>query len=97
MLQDIRGASNRNKRVAIASIPFLLILALIGSYFAYQRYHQYKIMTSEAGQSIESFLDIVNETKDEVPELRKPQPIPATPDENTILKPFEKIGPFDED
>jgi hypothetical protein len=54
-------------------------------------------MTSEAGQAIESFLDIVNKTNDEVPELKKPEPAPPAPDEKTILKPFDKIKPLDKD
>jgi serine/threonine protein kinase len=96
MLRDVSRALNRNKRVAIASIPFLLLLALIGGYFAYERYHQYKIMTSEAGQAIKSFLDIVDKTDDEFPELKKPGPISPTPDDETILSPFEKIEPAGE-
>jgi hypothetical protein len=97
MLQDVRRASNRNKRVAIASIPFLLLLVVIGSYFAYERYRRYKIMTSEAGQAIESFLDIVNGTDDEFPELKKPEPASPKPDDRTILEPFKKIEPVGED
>ena len=97
MLRDVRKASSRNKRVAIASIPFLLLLVVIGSYFAYERYHEYKIMTSEAGQAIKSFLDIVNRTDDEFPELKKPEPASPRPDDQTILEPFEKIEPVDED
>lgn len=38
MLRDLRKASNRNKRLAIASVPFLILLAVIGSYFEYERY-----------------------------------------------------------
>ena len=97
MLRDVRKSSSRNKRVAIASIPFLLLLVVIGSYFAYERYHEYKIMTSEAGQAIKSFLDIVNRTGDEFPELKKPEPASPRPDDQTILEPFEKIEPVDED
>jgi serine/threonine protein kinase len=97
MLRDVRKASSRNKRVAIASIPFLLLLVIIGSYFAYEQYHEYKIMTSEAGQAIESFLDIVNKTNDTFPELKKPEPASPRPDDQTILEPFEKIEPVDED
>ncbi len=97
MLRGVKKASSRNKRVAIASIPFLLLLVVIGSYLAYERYHEYKIMTSEAGQAIKSFLDIVNRTDDEFPELKKPEPASPRPDDQTILEPFEKIEPVDED
>ncbi len=97
MLSDIRKASNRNKRVAIASIPFLIALAVIAGYFSYERYREHKIMTSEAGQAIKNFLDIVNETQDEFPELTKPQAEPNKPDKNTILSPFDNIKSIDED
>jgi hypothetical protein len=97
MLRDVKKASNRNKRAAIASIPFLLLLVVIGSYFAYERYHKYRIMTSEAGQAIKSFLDIVDRTEDEFPELKKPEPPSPRPDDQTILEPFEKIEPVGED
>jgi len=97
MLSDIRKASNRNKRVAIASVPFLIVLAVIAGYFSYERYREHKIMTSEAGQAIKNFLDIVNETKDEFPELTKPQSEPNKPDEETILSSFDNIKPVDED
>ena len=96
MLKDVNKALDRNKRVAVASIPFLVLLVIIGSYFAYQRYHRYKIMTSEAGQAIKNFLEIVNKTKDEVPELEKPKPASQLPDEKAILKPFDQIKPVDE-
>ncbi len=97
MLQDVGKALNRNKRIAVSSIPFWLVLVVIGSYFAYSEYHQYRIMNSEAGQAIESFLEIVNKTNDEVPELKKPKPPDPVPDEQSILRPFEKITPVDED
>jgi hypothetical protein len=96
MLSDIRKASNRNKRVAIASVPFLIVLAVIAGYFSYERYREHKIMTSEAGQAIKNFLDIVNETKDEFPELTKPEAEPNKPDEQTILSSFDNIKPVDE-
>lgn len=97
MLSDIRRASNRNKRVAIASGPFLIVLMVIAGYFSYERYREHKIMTSQAGQAIKKFLDIVNETKDEFPELTKPQAEPNRPDNNTILSPFDNIKSVDED
>ncbi len=97
MLSDIRKASNRNKRLAIASVPFLIVLAVIAGYFSYERYREYKIMTSEAGQAIKNFLDIVNETRDEFPELTKPPEEPNKPDEKTILSSFDDIKTVDED
>ena len=96
MLSDIRKASNRNKRVAIASVPFLIVLAIIAGYFSYERYREHKIMTSEAGEAIKNFLDIVNETKDEFTELTKPEAEPNKPDEQTILSSFDNIKPVDE-
>ncbi|MHC4536480.1 MAG: hypothetical protein ACYS6K_21225, partial [Planctomycetota bacterium] len=97
MLSDIRKASNRNKRVAIASVPFLIVLAVIAGYFSYERYREHKIMTSEAGQAIKDFLDIVNETQDKFPDLTEPQAEPNKPDEQTILNSFDNIKSVDED
>jgi hypothetical protein len=97
MLSDIRKASNRNKRLAIASVPFLIVLAIIAVYFSYERYREYKIMTSEAGKAIEDFLEIVNKTQDEFPELIKPEAEPNRPDEQTILSSFDNIKPVDEE
>jgi serine/threonine protein kinase len=97
MLSDIRKASNRNKRLAIASVPFLIVLAIIVGYFSYERYREHKIMTSEAGKAIEDFLEIVNKTQDEFPELIKPEVEPNRPDEQTILSSFDNIKSVDED
>lgn len=97
MLAEVRKATNRNKRIAVASIPFLVLLLAVAGYFAYEQYHKHKIMTSEAGQAIKSFLDIVNETDDEFPELKKPKQPPSTPDDETVLEPFDKIEPVDKD
>lgn len=95
MLSDIRKAFNINKRAAISSTPFLLVLIIIGSYFGYERYHKHKIMTSPAGQAIKQFLDIVNRTDDEVLELQQPESVSTTPDVNKILQPFDKIEPIE--
>ncbi len=92
MQMDVTKALRRNKRIATMCAPFLIILVIIACYFAYERYHEYKIMTSEAGQAIESFLETINETKDEFPEIEKPTPPPAKPDEQAILRPFDKIS-----
>lgn len=97
MLKDVRKALNRNRQMAIASIPFLLVLALIGGYFAYRQYRRHKIMTSPAGQAIESFLEIVDETEDDFPELKKPEPAAPAPDDRTILKPFDEVEAVGED
>lgn len=97
MLNDVRRALNRNRRTAIASIPVLVILILILGYQAYGRYHRHKIMTSEAGQAIESFLEIVNKTDDEFGPLEKPETARPGPNEQTILSPFDKIEPIPED
>jgi hypothetical protein len=97
ILRDIRRASNRNKRVAVASVPFLIVIAAVAGYFGYEKYREHKIMTSEAGQAIKHFLEIVNETKDEFPELTKPQAEPNKPDEQAILSPFDNIKPIEEE
>jgi hypothetical protein len=87
----IDRALNRNKRIAVYSVPFWILLILISGYYSYEKYHEHKIMTSEAGQAIKRFLDIINKTDNEIPELKEPQmPIPK-PDDSTILKPFDEI------
>lgn len=91
--RDVNRALTRNKRIAVYSIPFWLLLILITGYYSYEKYHEHKIMTSEAGQAIERFLDIVNETDDEIPEIEQPQTPPPGPDDSTILEPFDEIGP----
>ena len=48
-------------------------------------------MTSQAGQAIEQFLEVVNKTDDEFGELPKPAPDDPGPDDKEILKPFNKI------
>ncbi len=97
ILRDIRKASNRNKRLAIASVPFMIVLAVFAGYFGYERYREHKIMTSEAGQAIENFLEIVNKTQDKFPELIKPESEPNKPDEQTILNRFDNIKPVEDD
>jgi hypothetical protein len=97
MLEELRKALNRNRRLAIASVPVWLLLALIGSYFAYERYHRYKIMTSPAGHVIKKFLDIVDQTDDRLAELKEPEPTPPAPDDETILQPFDRIEPVSDD
>ena len=94
MLRDVRRASNRNRRLAVGSVPLLLVLAVVAGYLGYERYRRHKIMTSEAGQAIKSFLDIVNESQEEFPALERPQP-QSKPDEETILEPFSKIESVD--
>jgi hypothetical protein len=54
-------------------------------------------MTSEAGQAIESFLNIVNKADDEFPELEKPKLVNSEPDDKTILKPFNRIQTIPEE
>ena len=60
-------------------------------YVSYEKYHRHKIMTSEAGQAIKNFLDIVNKTNSEIPELQKPQTPSPDQDDSKILKPFDEI------
>ena len=91
MLADVRLAITRNKRMAVGSIPFVLLAMAVAGYFGYQRYQQHKIMTSEGGQAIKSFLDIVNKTDDGIVPLEKPKDTEPAADEDEILKPLEEI------
>ncbi len=98
MLADVTSGLTRNKRMVIASIPFVLLAMAIAGYFGYQKYQQHKIMTSEGGQAIKSFLEVVSKTDDEIVPLEKPQAgKDAAPDEEEILKPFEEIESEDTD
>ena len=54
-------------------------------------------MTSEAGQAIESFLNIVNKTGSEFAPPLEPLPGPAEPNDDDILKPFEEITTLGEE
>ena len=53
-------------------------------------------MTSEAGQAIKQFLDIVNKTDDQFGELERPQQT-SQPDDDEILEPFSKIKDVQKD
>jgi hypothetical protein len=75
----------------------VLVAVLIGSYAGYKQYRRYRIMKSPAGQAIKQFLEVVNETDDQVPELEKPKPADQTPDDETILRPFDEIESVVED
>ena len=96
MLQDVRKSASRNRRMAVASTPFLLLAVVIAGYLGYEKYREHRIMTSDTGQAIKSFLEIVTETQDEIPELNRPEPQSPTPDDETILSPFNKIDVADE-
>ena len=98
MLADVTSGFTRNKRIAISSIPFVLLVMAIAGYFGYQRYQQHRIMTSEGGQAIKSFLEVVSKTDDEIVPLEKPLAgKDAEPAEEEILKPFEEIESEDAD
>lgn len=98
MLADVTRGLTRNKRMVMAAIPFVLLAITIAGYFGYQKYQQHRIMTSEGGQAIKSFLEVVNKTDDEIVEVKKPQADKdAEPDEEEILKPFEEIESEDAD
>jgi len=50
MLKDVRKSTSRNRRMAVASTPFLLILVVIAGYIGYEKYREHKIMTSDTGK-----------------------------------------------
>lgn len=87
---------SRNKKVVIGLISLIILVAIIGLRFGYPKYLEYKrigkIKTSETGQAIESFLNIVDKTPGELNEPPKPSPAHANkPDDDTILKPFDEV------
>jgi len=89
MLRDIRRALSRNKRIAIAIAPLIVLLLIAGGVLGYKQYHRHKIMSSEAGQAIKNFLDIVNKTNSEFPAPYKLSD--HEPNDDTILRPFDEI------
>lgn len=97
MLTDIDAALARNKKIAFAVTPVLLALLAVASWFGLKQYNRHKIMTSEAGQAIESFLDIINETNSDFPPPIDRTAAPAEPNDNTILRPFERIPTLEPD
>ena len=89
MLRDIRRSLSRNKRIAIAIAPLIVLLLIAGGVLGYKQYHRHKIMSSEAGQAIKNFLDIVNKTNSEFPAPYKLSD--HEPNDDTILRPFDEI------
>ncbi len=89
MLRDIERALSRNKRIAIAIAPLVVLLLIVGGLFGYRQRHRYQIMTSEAGQAIKNFLDIVDKTESDFPE---PSSVSQEPNDDSILKPFDEIA-----
>jgi serine/threonine protein kinase len=91
MLCDIKRVLLRNKKIAIGVAPLMVLLLMGGMLLSYNMYHRRKIMTSEAGQAIKSFLSIVDKTESEFPEPYNPGAASREPNDNTILKPFDEI------
>jgi len=89
MLRDIERALSRNKRIAIAVTPLVVLLLIAGGLFGYRQRHRHQIMTSEAGQAIKNFLDIVDKTESDFPE---PSSASQEPNDDSILKPFDEIA-----
>jgi len=89
MLCDISRALSRNKRIAITIAPLIVLLLIAGGVLGYKQYHRHKIMSSEAGQAIKNFLDIVNKTNSEFPAPYKLSEHESNDD--TILRPFDEI------
>jgi hypothetical protein len=94
MLHGIKRMLSRNKRIAITISPFVALLVISGAVLGYQQYHRYQIMTSEAGQAIQNYLDIVNKTQSEFPEPSKLSSVFHEPNDNAILRPFDEIAPL---
>ena len=73
----------------------MITLALIaGLYFGVNKYIEYhetqKIMNSDAGKIIKSFLDIIDKTNNDFPKLQ--DPVSSQEKDNEILKPFDAIS-----
>jgi len=95
MLSDVNKVLGRNRRITFSVTPVAALAVTIGLYYGFCQYKVYKetqrIMSSEAGQAIERFLDIIKEANNSFPQL---QPPPQSQDKNDpILEPFNKIAP----
>ena len=89
MLRDIERALSRNKRIAMAITPLVVLLLMAGGLFGYRQHHRHQIMTSEAGQAVKNFLDIVDKTESNFPE---PSSASQEPNDDSILRPFDEIA-----
>ena len=93
MLRDVNKSLTKNKRIAISVIPLIALTLIAGLYFGINKYIEYKetkkIMSSEAGQAIESFLNIIYKTNDDFPKLKEPSL--SQKNDDAILKPFDDI------
>jgi serine/threonine protein kinase len=89
MLRDIERALSRNKRIAISITPLVVLLLMAGGLFGYRQHHRHQIMTSEAGQAIKNFLEIVDKTESNFPE---PSSASQEPNDDSILRPFDEIA-----
>lgn len=94
MLRDVNRSLTRNKRIAIAITPMITLALIAGLYFGVNKYIEYhetqKIMNSDAGKIIKSFLDIIDKTNNDFPKLQ--DPVSSQEKDNEILKPFDEIS-----
>jgi serine/threonine protein kinase len=94
MLHDVNKVLTRNKRIAIGVAPLIVLGLIAGLYFGINKYIEYKetqkIMSSEAGQAVESFLNIIDKTNSDFPQLQEPSS--SQDNDDAILKPFDKIA-----
>ena len=93
MFRDVHKSLTRNKRIAIGVTPLIALALIAGLCFGINKYIEYKetkeIMSSEAGQAIESFLNIIDKTNDDFPELQEPSS--SQENDDAILRPFDEI------
>ena len=94
MLHDVNKVITRNKRIAVGAMPLIVLGLIAGVYLGINKYIEYKetqkIMSSEAGQAVESFLNIIDKTKSDFPQLQKPSS--SQDNDDVILKPFDEIA-----
>ena len=92
MLRDASKALTRNKRIAIYLAPLILLGLIVGMYFGYKDYARRreieKIMSSEPGQAIKTYLSEIDKGGDEFPELQEPSS--SQNRDNAILSPFDE-------
>jgi len=93
MLRDVNRSLTRNKKIVIGVTPLIALALIAGLYFGINKYNEYRkrqdIMGSDAGKVITEFLDVIDKTNDDLPQLQ--DPASSQENDDDILKPFNEI------
>ena len=87
MLRDVERVLSRNKKIAFIGAPIAALLVILVVVLGYGPYRRYRITTSEAGQTVKTFLNTINKNEPPKPD----RPPSAGESDDDILRPFEEI------